>query len=192
MAAKKATAVKEPTVNKASAPAPMEPPSDTALKQISQLAHDQLAAEATVAKLTEELELAQKMLLAISDEALPNAMTEAHLKSFTLDNGHQITIADEVAVNISEHLQPKLFAWLEKHGFGGLIKNVVSVPFGKDEEKAVTELGKVLTKMKMDYVTKKSIHAGTAKAFVKEQLAAKKDVPLELFGAYPYQRAKIK
>lgn len=170
----------------------VEAPSNAALKQIALLAEQQLSIESTIAELKQDLADMEIKLTDISDKALPDAMSEAHLKEFTLDNGRQVSVSDEVAISIINKNKEALFTWLEKHGFGGLIKNVVSVPFGRDDEKAVTSLEGTLKKLKLDFTTDKKIHAGTAKAFVKEQLAAGKDVPLKLFNAFPYQRAKIR
>jgi hypothetical protein len=44
----------------------------------------------------------------------------------------------------------------------------------------------------MNYSDKEGVHAQTLKAFIKEQMAKGVDVPLELFGAYPYSKAVIK
>lgn len=168
-------------------------PSDVALKQIALLAKQQLDLQEEEEHIERALADVKKRLTKISDEALPNAMSEAHLSSLTLDDGRTVSIKDEVSLNIpKEEAAAELYDWLEEHGFGSLIKNNVVVALGRTDEKTLTKLTTALDKMKLEYTTAKSIHVGTAKAFIKEQLEKKKDVPLELFGAYCYQHARIK
>lgn len=167
-------------------------PQDSVLQQIAALAEFQVVLEQKVTSAELALSQVTAELREIAEEKLPNAMNEAHLKSFVLKDGREIVVSDEISLNISEKNKPALFEWLEKHGFGALIKRVVSVPFGKEDEPAANKLAAQLEKMKLHYTVGRTLHAGTAKSFVKEQLSAEKDVPLELFGAFPYQKSKIK
>lgn len=168
-------------------------PSNEALKQIALLAKQQLELQEEEKHVEEALADVKKRLLKISDDALPNAMNEAHLASLTLDDGRTISVKDEVSLNIpKDEAATALFNWLEEHGFGSLIKRNVIVALGRTDEKTLVKLTAALDKMKLDFTTQNSIHVGTAKAFIKEQLDKKKDVPLEMFGAYCYQHARIK
>ena len=84
------------------------------------------------------------------------------------------------------------YAWLRESGFGDLIKNTVAIDFGRGEDDNAEALKEYCQEHGMTYSDKEGVHAQTLKAFIKEQMAKGVDVPLELFGAYPYSKAVIK
>ena len=88
--------------------------------------------------------------------------------------------------------RPKAYEWLRDNGYDDIIKNNVSVSFGRGEDDLANAFKAVAEKE--GYVPQQdtSIHAGTLKAFVRERIEAGDEFPMELFGAYVGQRAFIK
>lgn len=125
------------------------------------------------------------------EEDLPNAMREAQLKEFTMEDGSEIKLKDDCYVSISEERRPAVHAWLRANKFGGMIKSMIVASFGKGEEKEAAALFKELKKRKMDVEATEGVHAGTMKAFVNERLRARQPVPLELFGVRQVTRAIV-
>jgi len=132
----------------------------------------------------------------IREESLPSVMQELGLTELTLDDGSEIKTGMEVYCGIKVDDREAAFGWLEENGFGGLIKTEVVVPFGRSDEerKMLTKLKRSLEKAEYQYTAGQSIHAGTLKAWLKEQLREgdPKKVPLQLFGARPVTVAKVK
>lgn len=162
------------------------------LKTVSELARAIAAKEAQVADLDRQLKDAKKELLKLTDEDLPASMAEMGLASFTLDDGSQIDVKPTYGASILVDNRPKAYEWLRDHGYDDIIKNNVSVSFGRGEDDLANAFKAVAEKE--GYVPQQdtSIHAGTLKAFVRERIEAGDEFPMELFGAYVGQRAFIK
>ena len=92
---------------------------------------------------------------------------------------------------------PKVALWRRKNSVDGIIKDEIKVVLGKGMTKEAERIMKALEKTtaKMEGVgpeEKKSIHAGTLKAFVKERIAEGKKFPRKIFGVYEKDIAVIK
>lgn len=162
------------------------------LKTVSELARAIAAKEAQVADLDRQLKDAKKELLKLTDEDLPASMAEMGLASFTLDDGSQIDVKPTYGASILVDNRPKAYEWLRDNGYDDIIKNTVSVSFGRGEDDLANAFKAVAEKE--GYVPQQdtSIHAGTLKAFVRERIEAGDEFPMDLFGAYVGQRAFIK
>ena len=162
------------------------------LKTVSELARAIAAKEAQVADLDRQLKDAKKELLKLTDEDLPASMAEMGLASFTLDDGSQIDVKPTYGASILVDNRPKAYEWLRDHGYDDIIKNNVSVSFGRGEDDLANVFKAVAEKEGYLPQQETSIHAGTLKAFVRERIDAGDEFPMELFGAYVGQRAFIK
>ena len=162
-----------------------------ALGEISALArmlvdYDREVDEAE-AKLKELKEHARR----VREESLPGAMEQLGLKELRLASGERIEIKQDVYASIPKDGQGAAFEWLEGNGFGGLIKTEVSVSFGRDERLAARELAETLVAQGLVADVSSSVHVQTLKAFLREQLAEARPIPLDLFGARPVSVAKV-
>lgn len=157
------------------------------LQRVKELAKLMIAQRKVVEDIEAQLAQAKRDLAKIETEDLPELMREVELKSVTTDAGEVIEIVDEVSCGITEEKRFAAHKWLLDNGFGGLIKTEVVAKFGKgDYEKAMEaaqQIGGIVTE---------SVHAQTLKAFVKEQMAKGTLPPQDLFGIYPYSKAKLK
>jgi hypothetical protein len=162
------------------------------LAQVTALAELQVRQEKHVEYLEEQLKQAKKELLQTSDSDLPNAMAEIGMTSFTLTNGHKISIKEEVYASIPKEGQDKAFSWLRSHDFGALIKNQIIAEFGKGEDNAAHEAAMLLAEHGWKPTQKESVHPMTLKAFIREQLSEGREIPLDFFGATVVNRAIVK
>lgn len=180
-----------------------------------------LAEQATEAAETALKEAKERERL-LREETLPGMLNELGVENLTLLDGSAISMKQEVYCSITEEKKAEAFKWIEDNGFGGIIKTVVSVPFGKGEIEKAMDLLVALEEMDIPsgYIDR-SVHAQTLKAFVKERLGemgevaaeqearkseppselkelldemepARNVIPLELFGARPVMTAKVK
>lgn len=162
------------------------------LDEIVALARRQVMLEELVADSEAALSSQKEMLRGVSQEDLPAAMAEAGLRELTLDSGEKISIKPDFSVSIPAARKDEAYAWLNEHGFGGMIKTVVAVLFGKGELEKAQTLATALVKRKLTVELAQDVHWQTLKAFVAEQTREAKPIPLDLFGAIPMNKAIIK
>lgn len=139
-----------------------------------------------------ELKEAKKKELTIREETIPGMMQELGFEKIKLESGEEVSCKQEVYCSIPKDCKYQAFEWLEENGHGGLIKTEIKVSYGKGELEEAIELESRLATEGLRPSLAQNVHAQTLKAFVKEQLAAGNDLPLELFGARPVMTAKVK
>lgn len=177
---------------KKEAPAQNEQPTD--LKRLVQLAELMVAKELEYAEKEKELAELRTVCLRLEREDIPMLMAEVGLSEIKLANGKKVTLKEEVDAKITEANKPKAFAWLLDHGYGGIIKTLVAVQFGKGEHDEAAKIAATLQSKYKDHVVAldESVHHSTLKAFVKERMKEGEAIPIDLFGVYPYTMAVIK
>lgn len=162
------------------------------MNDLSALANALVEADEDVERAERSLKDKKEAARRLREEALPAAMQEVGMSKVTLDSGRVISVAQEVYASIPAANKPAAYAWLEEHNFGGLIKTEVAVAFGRGETEKAIGLQDALREQGLEADLERSIHAQTLKAFIKEQLAAGNELPLDLFGAMPVWVAKVK
>ena len=164
---------------------------DSELAMVSSLAEKQVELEVRIAKGEALLEQLKKEHREISEKALPAALQEVGLASVTLTNGKKVTVKTEIYASIPKDSSAPAFAWLRDHGHGALIKNIISTEFGKGEDEKAVEAAMLLAEAGFTPSQKESVHPMTLKAFLKEQVEKGQDVPLDLFGAFVFNKSKV-
>lgn len=162
------------------------------LKRIVKLAELLKEQKAAVDQLKQKLKEAEADYRRIEREDLPQLMAEIGVNEITLDSGARVTIAEDVDTRISDANRAAAHRWLIDNGFGGLIKTAVAVTFGRGEHDAAVAVRDSLAREYPDVSLEERVHHSTLKAFVREQLAEGRGVPMDLFGVYPYSKAIIK
>jgi hypothetical protein len=147
--------------------------------------------EALIDKKEEELKAEKENLRAIREEQIPMAMKELEIESFTLESGEKLRVSQEVYVQIPSENKKEAYAWLEEHGFGGVIKLSLGVEYGKGEKESAIALWRELESRGINSDLSEAVHPQTLKALLKEQIGIGTSVPLDLFGARPVFVAKI-
>ena len=162
------------------------------LKTVSSLAQEVSNWEGKVAELEEQLRTAKAKLLELTDRDLPDMMAEVSITNFTLADGSKLEVKQTYGARIPVAHRDAAFAWLKEKGHDDIIKNLVSVPFGRGEDSLATDFINLAQKNGYAPDQKKEVHPQTLKAFVKEQLEKGQEVPMDLFGVFTGQRASIK
>lgn len=162
------------------------------MSRIASLVKQQLALEARVSDLEQELTGAKKDLKEVAENQLPAAMAEYGMAKVKMDDGSEISVSKFYSASIPKARQEEAFDWLRDNGHDSLIKNQVSISFGRSED-AVAQ--KLMDKLQADgYETQQKVWVEpmTLKAFVKEQVEEGAPIPSDLFGIYIGEQAKIK
>lgn len=179
---------------------------------MNKLENDELAADAAVAKKKKpkitlealmnkarEMEALAQRHAAKLDEAktikeqydkmafedLPEAMQMMGLKTLGLASGAELNLQEIISCRIKPESQEEAHAWLRANEHGDLIKNEVTVVFGKDEDGEAKKLMEMIGGAKIEYgslTREEKVHPQTLKAFVSEQIRRPEEFPCELFG----------
>lgn len=177
----------------APAKAPQRAPTNDQLKEVATLARLWLEASKAVSDAEDVLSKAKAKLEKVETIDLPEAIAETGLSELRLSTGEKVKVSDDVSCGITAANAERAFGWLTKNGYEGLIKAVVTTQFSSGDLKRAQQLVETLSKKKgLEVEFKRSVHPQTLKAFLKEQIAQRKKLPLDLFGARSYSRATVK
>lgn len=178
-----------------------KPPSDKELKNVRDLAAELYARRRAVAKLMAEVEVHAVAIGVLEEKTIPDAMRAIGLTSFGLEGSFRVDLEKFVHGSVTKVNEPAFFEWLEKQNFGSIIKHVLTITFGKDEDKWAKKFMADLAKRKkpIPVERKDGVHASTLKAFFKERFAAEaagevppaKRLPRDIVGVHEGTRAVL-
>ena len=168
-----------------------EQSSNEELASISGLAQQLLVVQKDIEEKKLELKELEEQFRQISESSLPESLQSANLSEIVLSDGTKLSVAPFYKGHISEKNRPAALEWLMKNGHGALIKNEISLKFGRDEDERAQDTIASLQQRGLSPSVKQGVHAQTLNAFVKERLTNGKDIPSEIFGIYVGSRAKI-
>jgi hypothetical protein len=141
---------------------------------------DEIAnAEKSVSKLKEQAKV-------LSQFEIPEMITKLKLK-----DGEAVEIKKFYSAAILPEFQEKAFQWLRDNDLGDIIKNDVTVTFGRGEDNKASEYANLAKGQGYEPVQKIGVHAQTLKAVVRERLEAGREMPSDLFKTYAGNSTKI-
>ncbi len=140
------------------------------------------------AVLSERKDQQRKLL----EETVPNMLAELGMKDFTMSDGSKITIKPFYSASIKEENRAQAYEWLRENGYDDIIKNTVSVRFGRNEDQLCEALLNLLREQNYPVEQAQKIEPQTLKAWVREQVERGSAFPTELFGVHIGQKATIK
>lgn len=165
---------------------------DNSLAAISELGRQAILIEKDIEDLEATLAEKKEALRNLTDERIPDALKEIGMKSFEMADGSEIEVKPFYSASIPADRRGEAYEWLRAHGFDDIIKNTVSVQFGRGEDDAAGELINVIRKQGLLPEQAEKIESQTLKAWVREMVEQGTEFPTELFGAYTGLKAKIK
>ena len=162
------------------------------VKEISEACNKLTSQNQKVETIQKSLKEAEEESRRLSEEVIPTLMQQAGVSSIKLDNGTSVEVSPYYYAKISEDKKVEAFKWLRENDHGDLIKNNVSVSFGKGEDSNAVNLKTELESKGLVVDQKQDVHWQTLRGFVKEQIEKNKTIPSETFGLYIANRTKIK
>ena len=127
----------------------------------------------------------------ISQQKLPDAMRECNLAEIKLSDGSKVSVQQFYSARIGKEREEEAFAWLKQNGHEDIIKNVVSVQFGRGEDESANNVLDNLVAQGYVPSNKRWVEPMTLKAFAREQVENGTDLPFETFNVYVGQKTKI-
>ena len=139
----------------------------------------------------ENLKQLKKQEDLLSGEIIPTMMTEMNISTLKLADGSAIEVKPIYGASIPADKKEEAFNWLRKEGLGDLIKNEVTVSFGRNEDNKAAEYAVLAQGQGYQPTQKLKVEPMTLKALVRERIEAGKDMPSDLFNVFAGNRTKI-
>jgi hypothetical protein len=166
--------------------------SDTQITGIAALARRAKSLEKDIEDQETTLKGLKDELRTLTEQTIPEALSEMGMSSFRMEDGSAIDVKPFYSASISEARRAEAFQWLRDHGFDDIIKNTVSVRFGRGEEELCQRLLGVLGTQGFRSEQAEKVEPSTLKAWVRERVERGEEFPTELFGAFIGKKAVIK
>ena len=128
----------------------------------------------------------------ISGEVIPTMMTEMGFSELTLKDNTKLKVSTSYKAHISEANKEMAFNWLRENGLGDIIKNEISVSFGRNEDNKAADYAELAKSSGFQPTQKMKVEPMTLKALVRERIEAGKEMPTEIFGVFSENKTTIK
>ena len=128
----------------------------------------------------------------LSENEIPNLMQQAGISSLKLIDGSSVSFKPEYYAKIPISKIDEAFNWLSSNGHGDLIKNEVSLKFGRSEYNVANSIVEDLKSKGHNVSQKKKVEPMSLKAFVKDEIQKGNNLPMDLFGVYVSNKTTIK
>ena len=127
----------------------------------------------------------------ISSEVIPEIMESMKLKTLKLQDGSAIEVKEIYSATIPVANRERAYQWLRENDLGDLIKNEITVSFGRGEDDKASEYTNLAESKGYQPSQKMTVHTGTLKALYRERVENKQDLPSEHFNLFKGNRTKI-
>ena len=135
-------------------------------------------------------ELKRKVEL-VSGEIIPTMMQEMNISTLKLADGSSVEVKPVYGASIPIAKKEEAFKWLRDNGLGDLIKNEVTVAFGRNEDIKASDYASLAKGQGYEPVQKLKVEPMTLKALVRERLESGQEIPSDLFNLFTGNRTKI-
>ena len=134
----------------------------------------------------------KKELEHISGEIIPTMMAEMGLSHLKLMDGSSVDVKPNYSANITIANREAAFNWLRNNGLGDIIKNEISVSFGRNEDNKAADYAALAQERGFQPTQKLKVEPMTLKALVRERIEAGKEMPTEIFNVFVGNKTTIK
>jgi hypothetical protein len=120
----------------------------------------------------------------LSGEVIPTMLSEMGLSYLKLQDGSSIEVKTNYSATITQANKENAFKWLRENGLGDIIKNEISVSFGRNEDNKAADYAELAKGQGLEPQQKLKVEPMTLKALVRERIEAGKEMPTELFNVF--------
>ena len=141
----------------------------------------------------DEERLSQKKAQAdkLSQQVIPEIMDSMKLKTMKLKDGSAIEVKEIYSATIPLDKRDGAFNWLRNNDLGDLIKNEITVSFGRNEDNKASEYANLAESNGYQPVQKLKVEPMTLKALYRERVEKELDLPSEHFNLFKGNKTKI-
>jgi len=127
----------------------------------------------------------------ISAEVIPEIMDQMKLKTLKLQDGSAIEVKEVYSATIPVAQKENAFKWLRDNDLGDLIKNEVTVSFGRGEDDKASTYANLAESQGYQPQQKLKVEPMTLKALYRERVESGGDLPSEHFNLFKGNKTKI-
>ena len=143
-------------------------------------------------KKTDNIQSLADQVERLSGEVIPTMMSEMGLAELKLEDGSHLKVSTSYKAHITEANKEMAFNWLRDNGLGDIIKNEISVSFGRGEDNKAAHYAELAKGQGLSPTQKLKVEPMTLKALVRERIEAGKEMPTEIFGVFSENKTTIK
>ena len=140
----------------------------------------------------DNLKNTKKQIDNLSGEVIPTMMSEMGLSHLKLMDGSSVDVKPNYSASITIANREAAFGWLRNNGLGDIIKNEISVSFGRNEDNKAADYANLAESQGYQPQQKLKVEPMTLKALVRERLEAGKEMPTEIFNVFVGNKTTIK
>ena len=133
----------------------------------------------------------EKEIERISGEVIPTLLSEMGLSSLKLADGSAVDVKPYYSANISLKNRESAYSWLRQNGLGDIIKNEISVSFGRGEDNKAAEYANLAKGQGFQPTQKLKVEPMTLKALVRERIENSLEMPMDIFNVFVGNRTKL-
>ena len=138
-----------------------------------------------------ELKELKRHLDLLSGEVIPTMMQEMNISTLKLADGSSVEVKPVYGAAITAANKEAAFLWLRENGLGDLIKNEITVSFGRNEDNKARQYAVLAQGQGYQPVQKLKVEPMTLKALVRERLESGQEMPSDLFNVFSGNRTKV-
>ena len=127
-----------------------------------------------------------------SNIVIPDMMNQMNLKTMKLRDGSEIEIKNVFGASILADKKMEAYNWLRDNGLGDIVKNEITVRFGRNEDTKAQQYADLARGQGYDPDQKVSVHASTLRLTLEDYHTRGGNIPSELFRTFEGNQTKIK
>jgi len=149
--------------------------------------------EDEIAQLEEQLKNKKNEADYISSSVIPELLAEQGLSEIKLADGSKVSVKKEFRATVpkDDSKREAALQWLRTNGLGDIIKNNVSVTFGKGEDDKAKRLLDLAAENGYEPQQKSDVSWNTLTALYRERVEAGLDMPSDCFSLWIKDKTKI-
>ena len=138
-----------------------------------------------------ELKELKRHIELVSGEVIPTMMQEMNISTLKLADGSSVEVKPVYGASITVANKEAAYTWLRENGLGDLIKNEITVSFGRNEDNKAQQYAVLAKGQGFEPVQKLKVEPMTLKALVRERLESGQEMPSDLFNVFAGNRTKV-
>jgi len=149
--------------------------------------------EDDIASIEEQLKNKKNEADYISSNVIPELLAEQGLAEIKLADGSKVSVKKEFRATVPKDdvKREAALQWLRTNGLGDIIKNNVSVTFGKGEDDKAKQLLDLAAENGYEPQQKSDVSWNTLTALYRERVEAGLDMPSDCFSLWIKDKTKI-
>ena len=139
----------------------------------------------------DKLKLTKEKADRLSQVAIPEIMEALKMKTMKLADGSAIEIKEIYSATIPVNKNEGAYNWLRENDLGDLIKNEITVSFGRGEDNKASDYADLAKERGFEPTQKLKVEPMTLKALFRERSENKQELPSEHFNLFKGNKTKI-